>query len=364
MKKILPRKRPRRARKTGLPPGSLVHVGEVKTERPEISLMEYDERELVERRFASIVESRAYQPGKATVWLNVHGLHEPDVMAEIGHRFGLHPLVLEDILHTGQRPKVDDYGDYIYLVTHFLALDAASQEVRADQVSIVVGANFVLSFQERRTGWFDPVRERLRGDKGPIRRLGADYLGYSLLDAVVDRYFVVLDELSDQVEQMEEDLLERATPALLPRIHHFKRETLALRRTAWPLRELLNTLQRGEARFFRPGTLIYLRDVYDHSVHIIESLDAIRDLIASLLDMYLSSVSNRLNQEVRLLTVITVLFMPASLIAGIFGMNFQFIPLLHQQTGFWWAIGSMVLTAAVLGVLFWRKRYLVRSSGR
>jgi magnesium transporter len=358
MRKAPIRKRPKRARKIGLPPGSLVHVGEIKTERPEITLMEYDGSELVERSFDSIAESRAYQPGKATLWLNVYGLHEPEVLAEIGRRFGLHPLVLEDILNTGQRPKVDDYGEYIYLVTHFLTLDQASQEIRADQVSIVVGTSFVLSFQERRTGWFDPIRERLRGDKGPIRRLGADYLGYSLLDAVVDRYFVVLDELSDQVERLEEELLEGVTPALLPRIHHFKRETLALRRTAWPLREVLNTLQRGEARFFRPDTLIYLRDVYDHTVHIIESLDGTRDLIASLLDMYLSSVSNRLNQQVRLLTNITLLFMPATLIAGIFGMNFRSMPWLEASDGFSNALGLMLLVACVMGAAFWLRRWL------
>jgi magnesium transporter len=357
MRKAPIRKRPKRARKTGLPPGSLVHVGEIKTERPEITLMEYDGEELLERRFASVAESRGYRPSRATVWLNVHGLHEPEVMAEIGRRFGLHPLVLEDILHTGQRPKVDDYGDYIYLVTHFITLDPDAQEIRADQVSIVVGPNFVLSFQERPTGWFNPIRERLRSDKGPIRRLGADYLGYSLLDAVVDRYFVVLDELSDRVEQLEEALLERANPGLLPRIHHYKRETLALRRTAWPLREVLNTLQRGEARFFRPETLIYLRDVYDHTVHIIESLDAIRDLIASLLDMYLSSVSNRLNQEVRLLTVITLLFMPATLIAGIFGMNFRTMPWLEAADGFSHALGLMLLVAFFMGAVFWLRRW-------
>lgn len=358
MKKSTPRRRPRRARKTGLPPGSLVHVGEIKTERPEISLIEYDADELTERHFANIAESRAYQPGKATLWLNVHGLHEPEVMSEIGRRFGLHPLVLEDILNTNQRPKVDDYGNYVYIVTHFLTLDPATQEIRADQVSIVVGANFVLSFQERPTGWFEPIRERLRNDKGPIRRLGADYLGYSLLDAVVDRYFLVLDELSDRVEELEESLLTQLAPGLLHRIHHYKRETLALRRTAWPLREVLNTLQRGEARFFRPETLIYLRDVYDHTVHIIESLDATRDLIASLLDMYLSSVSNRLNQEVRLLTVITVLFMPATLIAGIFGMNFHVMPWLEASDGFDRALLLMALVACVMGAAFWLRRRL------
>ncbi|MBS1172977.1 MAG: magnesium Mg(2+) and cobalt Co(2+) transport protein CorA [Proteobacteria bacterium] len=358
MKRFAAKRRPAPTRKTGLPPGSLVHVGEVKTARPEITLMEFDAGDVLERRFTSIAESRQHQPSKATVWLNVYGLHEPEVMAEIGRRFDLHPLVLEDILNTNQRPKIDDYDDYLYLVTHFFDYDAQAMRVSSDQVSMVVGRNFVLTFQERPTGCFDPVRERLRGNKGQIRKLGADYLAYSLLDAVVDRYFVVLDQLSDGVERLEDELLERVTPDVMHAIHHFKRESLTLRRAVWPLREVLNTLQRGEASFFQPETLIYLRDVYDHTVHIIESLDAMRDLMAGMLDMYLSSVSNRLNQEVRVLTVITTLFMPATLISGIFGMNFRVMPWLEAPDGYLFALGLMALVALAMAMIFWRRRWM------
>lgn len=352
------RTRKPRKRKTGLPPGSLVHVGDIKIARPEISLMEYDAAQILERKFQSIAESRQYQSTKSTVWLNVYGLHEPEVMAEIGRRFNLHPLVMEDVLHTEQRPKVDDYGDYLYLVTHFFAYDPETMRLSSDQVSIVIGRNFVLTFQERPTGCFDPIRERLRSDKGQIRKYAADYLAYSLLDAVVDRYFVVLDQLSERIEALEDEVVERVSPGIMRMIHHFKRETLALRRAVWPLREVLNTLQRGDAHFFTAETLIYMRDVYDHTVHIIESLEATRDLIAGLLDIYLSSVSNRVNLEVRVLTVITTIFMPATLISGIFGMNFRSMPWLDLHDGFFLALGLMFVVALAMAAAFWRRRWL------
>lgn len=343
-----------------MPPGALVHLGEVKTQRPEITLMEYDGEVLTETRFESIAESRRYQPQRGVLWLNVYGLHEPEVMAEIGRRFDLHPLVTEDILNTDQRPKVDDYGEYLYIVSHFFAYDRSGEQrgIVADQVSIVVGRNFVLTLQERPTGNFDPIRTQLRADRGPIRKLGADYLAYALLDTIVDRYFVVLDEITERSEALEDVLLARPAPVILPAIHTLKRETLQLRRAVWPMREVLNTLQRGDSRFFTAETRLYLRDVYDHSVHVIESLEASRDLIASLLDMYLSSVSNRLNQQVRVLTVITTLFMPATLISGIFGMNFQHIPWLGEREGFFWALGLMASVAAAMLAIFWRGRWL------
>ena len=347
-----------RSQKTGMAPGSLVHLGERKTAQPLITLLEYDAAGLIEKRFRSIAESRSHQPGAGVLWLNVYGLHEPEVMAEIGRRFSLHPLVLEDILNTDQRPKVDDYGDYLYIVARFFEYDNAALTVSSDQVSLVVGSNFVLSFQERPTGSFDPIRERLRADKGQIRKLGADYLAYELLDTLVDRYFVVLEQIAERTEDLEDELLRKATPQLLKTLHQLKRETLILRRAVWPLREVINSLTRADQRFFQPSTQPYLRDVYDHTVHVIESLEANRDLIAGMLDIYLSSISNRLNMEVRILTVITTLFMPAALIAGIFGMNFKSMPLLDAPDGFSIALSMMGGIAVVMAAIFWRRRWL------
>lgn len=349
---------PKRSGKAGLPAGSLVHLGERKTERAAITLIEYAADTLQETHFESLAACQACAPSLPKLWLNVHGLHEPAVMQEIGRRFQLHPLVLEDILNTDQRPKVEDYGNYLFLVARFFAYDAASLTITTEQVSFVIGTNFVLTFQERPTGNFDPVREWLRTDKGRIRQLGTDYLAYALLDVIVDRYFTVLEQIGDRTEQLEDDLLAKPDAAQLQTLHQIKRETLTMRRSIWPLREVVNTLVRNDSRFFAPETLLYLRDIYDHTVHLIESLEAIRDLIAGMLDIYLSSISNRVNQEVRALTVFALIFMPATLISGIFGMNFHSMPLLDSPSGFLAAIGMMVGVAATLGAIFWRRRWL------
>ncbi len=344
--------------KIGLAPGALIHLGERKTEQPAISLIEFDESAIAEQQFKSLAASQDYEPHLPVLWLNVHGLHEPEVMAEIGRRFQLHPLVLEDILNTNQRPKIDDYGDYLFMVARFFEIDGESRQITSDQVSLVLGRNFVLTFQERPSGRFDPVRERLRRDRGQIRKLGADYLAYSLLDAIVNRYFTILESIGERTEELEDAMLDRPRPDSLQAVHQLKRETLMMRRSIWPLREVINSLTRADDRFFRPETRPYLRDVYDHTVHAIESLEANRDVIAGMLDIYLSAVSNRVNQEVRALTVVAIIFMPATLISGVFGMNFKTMPLLDWPAGFLIAIGLMATVAVTLSLVFWRRRWL------
>jgi magnesium transporter len=353
-----PVKRPSQAAKVGLAPGALIHLGERKTDQFAISLIEYGDAEIAEHQFTSLAESQAYQPRLPVLWLNVHGLHEPEVMAEIGRRFKLHPLVLEDILNTNQRPKIDDYGDYLFMVARFFEIDGDNNQIGSDQVSLILGPNFVLTFQERPSGRFDPIRERLRQNRGQIRKLGADYLAYSLLDAIVDRYFTILESIGERTEELEDAMLVRPKPGSLQAVHQLKRETLDLRRSIWPLREVINNLTRDDSRFFHAETRPYLRDVYDHTVHAIESLEANRDVIAGMLDIYLSAVSNRVNQEVRALTVVAIIFMPATLISGIFGMNFKVMPLLDLPTGFLIAIGMMATVATSLSIVFWRRRWL------
>jgi magnesium transporter len=348
--------RRKRSTKIGMPPGALVHVGERKIDRAAISLIEFGPAGFAERSFSSIAESREFTPAEPVLWLNVHGLHEPEVMGEIGRRFNLHPLVIEDILNTEQRPKFDDYGVYLFFVARFFDYDPQAQTLASEQVSLVLGRGFLLTFQERPTGNFNPVRDRLRQDRGQIRHQGADYLAYALLDTVVDRYFVVLDELSERVERLEEELLEGNRPFVLEQLHHLKRQTVSLRRAVWPLREVINSLTRSA--FFGAEVQPYLRDIYDHTVHIIESLEAVRDLVSNLQEIHLAAVSNRVNQEVRVLTVIAVIFMPSSLLAGIFGMNFRAMPLLEDPGGFAFVIGLMLCVAATLGLVFWRRKWL------
>ena len=352
------KKRARPTRKLGLPPGSLVHIGEIKTAKPNITLIEFDAHGITETRFDNIEASREHRPTREKMWLNVYGLHDPAVMAEIGRRFKLHPLVQEDILNTLQRPKSDEYADYLFIVARCFDFDTETRSLTSDQVSIVLGHNFVLTFQERATGAFEAVRERLRAETGAMKTHGTDYLAYALLDTLVDRYFVMLDNLADMAEELQDEALNRPNPSLLAEINRVKHEALLLRRAVWPLREILNLLARADNGFFTADTRLYLRDIYDHTVHVLESLESGRDLLADLLDIYLSSVSNRLNTEVRILTVLTTLFMPATLIAGIFGMNFQTMPLLDEHDGFWIALATMLGAATVMAAAFWRRNWL------
>lgn len=355
------RARRSRSKKVGMPPGSLIHVGEVKTKHSELTLFRYDAQQLSESNATSLAAlDIKVRNEEEVLWLNVHGLHDPELMRHIGEAFHLHPLVMEDILNTDQRPKLDVYEDHLFIVTRFFSYDKQSVQIESEQVSIVLGHNFVLTFQERPTGSFDPVRERLRASKGHIRSSDAGYLAYTLLDVIVDRYFIVLEQIGDDCDYLEESLLHHPGEYMLQNIHKLKRETMELRRAVWPLREVINSLVRNESGYFLHDTVLYLRDVYDHTVHFIESLEALRDLLAGMLDIYLSSVSNRVNMEVRALTVVAMLFMPATLIAGIFGMNFVHMPWLEQRDGFWFAIALMGSIGSFMALIFWRRQWLSR----
>lgn len=356
------RQRKLQSKTVGMAPGTLVHVGEIKTEHPIISAFEYSNTQLTER-VISLDDICKLKPSPDNkVWLNVHGLHDAGLMKQVGEAFKLHPLVMEDILNTDQRPKVDNYDDYIYIVARCFYYDTNTMEISSEQISLVLGKHYVLTFQERPTGSFEPVRERMRAERAHILELGSDYLAYALLDVIVDRYFIVLEEMGNDCETLEEQLLHKPNNTLLHKIHQLKRASMELRRAVWPLREVLNSLLRNDNACFSASTLLYLRDVYDHTVHFIESLEAIRDLLGGMLDIYLSSISNRVNMEVRALTVVAMLFMPATLIAGIFGMNFQVMPWLADNNGFWSALSLMGGIAISMGLIFWRRQWLSRQS--
>ncbi|PKO24873.1 MAG: magnesium and cobalt transport protein CorA [Betaproteobacteria bacterium HGW-Betaproteobacteria-8] len=349
-----------RSKKTGLPPGALVHVGEIKTAQPHASILDYTTENISERSLTAEEALTLTPPMQGIRWVNVYGLHDPMLISRIGANFGLHALVLEDILNTDQRPKVDSIEQNLFIVTRLFQYDSPNMDITSDQVSIVLGRNFVLTFQERQLGAFNPIRERLRTQGSHLRQSGPDYLTYSLLDMIVDRYFIVLEQLGDDCEVLEEALIRKPTNTTLNSIHRLKRESMELRRNVWPLRDVVNHLIRNEQGFFEANTVLYLRDVYDHTMHFIESLDTIRDMLSGMMDIYLSSVSNRVNLELRALTVVAMLFMPATLIAGIFGMNFEFIPWFHNPNGFWFALGIMGGIALIMGLIFWRRQWLTR----
>ncbi len=359
------RRKKHRVSKIGLPPGALVYVGDADTKnlaKPKISKIIYDASGLVECELSSEDLANFKRDDTKKVWLNIHGVHDATLIKQVGDLFHLHPLVIEDILNTEQRPKIDEFDEYIFLETRLFYYHAESMSTSSEQISLVLGHNFLLTFQERSTGAFEPIRERLRATRAPIRDLGVDYLAYALLDSVVDRYFSVLEEVSDASEILEEQLFKSPTNAELHSIHQLKHSSIELRRAVWPLREVINSLTRNEKGFFKPATMPYLRDVYDHTVNFIESLESIRDTLSGMMDIYMASVSQRVNLELRALTVVAMLFMPATLIAGIFGMNFRHMPWTDHDNGFWYALAIMTGIALVMILIFWRRQWLSSKS--
>ena len=323
-----------------------------------VTLFEYTAQTCTEKTL-TLDEVTLYQAPKNTkLWLNVHGVHDIDLINKIGEKFKLHPLVIEDILNTDQRPKLDSFDDYLFIESNFFNYDKNDLSISAEQVSLVLGKQYVLTFQQRSTGIFEPIRGRLRAEKGQMRTLDVDYLAYAVLDAVVDSYFGVLDGMADDCEALEDTLLSRPSNKELHDLHQLKRASIELRRSVWPLREVVNHLTRNETNFIAPQTLPYMRDVYDHTVHFIESLEAQRDMLGGMMDIYLSSVSQRVNLELRALTVVAMLFMPATLIAGIFGMNFHEMPWIGHKNGFWYAMAIMVGIALFMLMIFWRRQWL------
>ncbi|MDP2156449.1 MAG: magnesium/cobalt transporter CorA, partial [Nitrospirota bacterium] len=301
----------RRSQKAGLPPGSLVHIGRQRAEKTKITVIDYDETHFVEESFDSVDACLAFRDKPTVTWINIDGIHQTEIIEKMGACYNLHPLVLEDIQNSEQRPKIESYADYLYIVLKMLYFDEAANAVSTEQVSLVVGQNYVISFQEGIEGdVFGHLRERLRNEKGRARKLGADYLAYSLIDAIVDNYFVILEKLGEKIELLEDRLVTNPTTTTLHDIHYLKREMIYLRKAVWPLREVISILSRSDSDIVQESTRIYLRDVYDHTIQVIDTVESYRDMVSGMLDIYLSSVSNRLNAVMKVLTIIATIFMP------------------------------------------------------
>ena len=357
-KNVLPRLSRKRTRKSGLPSGTMVYTGERTDEQVKIHVIDFDEATFVETELASVDACIPYKNKPTVTWINVDGVHNVPMLEKLGDCFALHRLVMEDITNTDQRPKTEDYGEYQYIVCKMLS-SGKSDEIVTEQLSIIVGANFVLSFQDGREGdVFNLIRERLRSSKGRIRKMGADYLAYSLLDAVADNYFVILETFGSRIELLETELIENPTPGTVQKIYQLKRELIFLHNAVWPLREAVDSLCKHESPLIRQATLPYLRDLYDHVIHVIDSIDIYREMITGMLDMYLSSVSNRLNEVMKVLTAISLIFMPLTFIVGLYGMNFKYMPELG------WEYGYPVVLLGMLGIgmsmffYFKRKKWL------
>jgi magnesium transporter len=342
------------SQKAGMSPGTLVHIGERKIEKAAITLMRYDPDRLEEKVLQRIEESFFCKDAPPVSWINIDGLHDVAAIEKIGLHFGIHPLTLEDIVNTGQRPKVDDFADYVYVVFKMLTFDETSNHITSEQVSLILGPHFLISFQETEGDVFNFVRERLRKGSLNMRKSGPDYLAYALMDAVVDHYFFILEKMGERIEQLEDRIYSQPAPEILQAIHDLKREIIYLRKQVWPMREVLNAWQKTESALVQQTTQVFIRDVYDHTIQVIDTIESFRDIIAGLTDLYLSTLSNRMNEVMKVLTIIATIFIPLSFIAGIYGMNFKFMPELE------WKWSYPVLWAVLLvifgGMLFYFKR--------
>jgi magnesium transporter len=337
----------KRGSKVGLAPGTLIHIGEKKVEKVRIKLVAYNSENIIEKELNNIEECLNFkdQPG-TNLWINVDGLDQVEVIAKLGSYFEIHPLILEDVLNTEQRPKMEDYQTYIYTVLKIMLLDSQEKEITLDQISIIFGYNYILSFQERDVAIFNPLRERLKNPASHLRKNGVDYLAYGLIDAVVDNYFLILEHFGEEIDELEDELIVHPTPETLKIVQKYKRDMIILRKSVWPLRELINGLQKTESEIIKDTTRIYLRDIYDHTVRVIESVEDLRDILASMMDIYLSSVSNKMNDIMKVLTVIATIFIPLTFIVGVYGMNFDNIPELHWS----WGYPAVMLLMASIGI--------------
>ena len=344
----------------GTSPGTLTYVGQEVSFETKIWWTSYNFDKYEISEVPDLGNFNVELADDKTYWMNVDGIHEPAVIANIGDMFNLHPLVLEDILNTHQKPKFEYYNDdQLFVTLKMIEYNPYTREAEIEHLSFVMGDGYLISFQEERSrDIFEPILTRIKASAGKTRKNGADYLMYSLIDLVVDNYFTVLDKFSENMEQLEEDIIKNPNPKALNELYSMKRELTIMRKTIFPLREMLASLIREEAPLITANTSLYLRDVLDHVMQVIETVDSYRDLGASLMDLYLSQVSNKMNNVMKVLTVISVIFMPLTFVAGIYGMNFDNMPELHWQYGYYVVWIVMVILVIVMLIWFKRKNWL------
>ena len=345
-------------RKAGLPPGSLVHIGKRKIENIRVSLIEYDLENYTEKVCKKLEDCYASKTNNLVSWINVDGLHDTETIAELGNHFELHPLLLEDVLNTKQRPKIEEYDDHIFLTLKMLSINEEEDIVNSEQVSFVLGKNWVISFQEQQGDIFEAVRVRLRESKGNIRKKGADYLLYRLIDSVVDNYFSVTEHINESTETLEDQVIESESRELMQDIQHLKKQLINLRKAVNPLREAILSMQKIEIELIEESTTRYLRDVYEDIIQVYENIDTQRDILNSIMDLYLSGISNRMNQVMQVLTIIATIFIPLTFIVGVYGMNFQHMPELQYKYGYYMVWFVMILVIIAMIIYFRKKKWL------
>jgi magnesium transporter len=327
-----------------------------KIERTRITLMDYDEMHFQEREIKTLDESLPFKDQSTVTWVDVEGTYQGTMLEKLVECFGLHPLVAEDILNMEERPKMEDFGAYILIILKIPYPHVSrGNGIEDEQISLVLGLNFVISFQEREGNVFLPIREQIRNNIGRIRKSGADFLTYALVDSIVDTYFIVLEELGESMESLEEEVVTDPLPETSQMIHSLKREVILLRKSVWPFREIVGVLEKGESPLIQDSTKIFLKDVYDHTIEVIETVEIFRDMLSSMLDIYLSSVSNKMNEVMKVLTIIATIFIPLTFITGIYGMNFKYMPELVWRWGYP-MVWLVMIGIGVTMLLYFRKK--------
>jgi magnesium transporter len=337
----------------GTSPGTLVPAPEKKSAKSRITLIAYDQDHYLKKEIESIEEALPLKDSPSVTWINIDGLHDIALIESIGRQFGIHPLTQEDIVNLGQRPKAEDFDDYIYIVFKMLSYRDGTDQIESEQVSLILGSNFLISFQEVPGDVMAPVRERIEKGKGRIRKAGCGYLAYALIDSVVDHYFLVLEAFGEKIEALEAELLSDPTPNSLQHLYAMKRDVIFFRKQVWPIREMLNRLVKEESPLIDKSVDVFISDVYDHTIQIIDTIESFRDLMAGLLDIYLSTISNRMNAIMKMLTIMATIFIPLTFIAGIYGMNFDYMPELKWH----WAYPALwaIFISIFVGMLAWFK---------
>ncbi|HCL56483.1 MAG TPA: magnesium and cobalt transport protein CorA [Spirochaetia bacterium] len=340
-------------KKKGLPPGALVYVGKNKENPVSIDVFEYNEENYIEKKGVLIEECFSPIQENSVRWININGVHDTAVIEKIGAFFQIHSLVLEDILNTDQRPKVEEYENFIFIILKMIY--HYKKAMRIEQVGLILGKNFVLSFQEEEGDVFDPIRERIRQNKGKVRKMKADYLAYALLDSIVDNYFPVLENMGERIEETEDEVIHQFKKETVREIYRLRREIIFFRKSIWPLREVTSTLERTDSNLLSESFFLYLKDIRDHIIEGIDHLDSFRDMLASLFDIYLSSLSNKMNEVMKFLAIISTIFIPLTFLAGIYGMNLKMPEVQFEwfYPQFFWGI---ILLVVLIMVLFFKKK--------
>lgn len=354
----MPRLFHKRLRPVGLPPGSLLYTGAQTEAKIRLSIIEYSEDTFIEKEDASIDECLERIETPSMTWIQVHGTSDPHTIASIGKRFKLHSLFLEDILSGGQRSKLDIYQDQIFIVVRLLQYDEKTKNLKDEQVNIVFGPNYLISFLEGHEDIFKPIKERLRQGSNRIRKQGSDYLAYTLIDTIVDYYFVVLEKVDVDLDNLEEELLHSPQPKSLQKIQHAKRDMIILRKAIWPMRDVINRFMRLETPLVSSTTIIYLQDIHDHTVQTIDIIESFRDVVAGMLDIYLSNINIRTNDIMKVLTIVSTIFVPLTFICSLYGMNFEYMPELHYRWAYPIVLSIMAITAMAMLLFFRRKKWL------